>query len=165
MTDPVEPKSIIQISDFIGAGIGFIGVLVGSWVANNSAKRLAKTRSKQSITTGLFDEFHSDSMNKWRSKAYSALTSKTGQSFQSAFDASTPDEKKAISMFFHYLEKIAALKDADLVDKELLSNILGRYLEYWFSEVIEKLSPDPPGSEWTGMLEKIQKLKAIKSAG
>lgn len=161
MADGTDPDTGLQISNFIGAGIGFIGVLVGSWIANNSARRLERSRSQQSVTTGLFDEFHQNDMNGWRSATYSAFTGQAGNSFADVYTAASDDQKKSMSMFFHYLEKVAALREAGLVDDKLLKSILGRYFKYWFDEVIDPMGDELAGSEWAGMLAKVKKLKPL----
>ena len=100
-------------------------------------------------------------MNNWRSTAYSAFFARKGEAFSDVFDAADESAKKSISMFFHYLEKIAALREAKLVDEKLLKSILGRYIAYWFAEIIDPMQAEPAGSDWVGMLTKIKTLKAL----
>lgn len=159
MSAAENTSTLLEFRDWFPAALGIGGVLIGSMISYFSSKRLSEQQGRQETTITLFQEFHSDQMNEWRSLSWSSISSSHGESCSSVFSSASPKAQKALSMFFHYLEKIAALDEAKLLDESLLKATLGRYFHHWFAEAIDKMAPEPSDSEWIPMLEKIKKLR------
>ncbi len=158
MADPVQAQALIGTSDLVVAGIGILGVIFGSFISFLSTKRIETQKSRRDMSIALYNEFHSERMNQVRGVAFDAIRSRPGQTFEFVYGAVNAETKASLSIFLHFLEKVASLDKSDMVDKDLLKNLLGRYFTFWFRNTLENLSSEPPSSEWHDLLLGIRKL-------
>ena len=148
----------IELPDLFSAVFGLLGVLIGTWIGVLSAQRLEQKRSKYSITMALLQEFHSSEMVYHRDRAYLALAAKPYVSFEAAYNRSEMKDRTSLSIVFHFLERIYVLKECGLIQEDILGKVMGRYFQFWHSNVLKHLLPEPPGSEWEDLLHKVRML-------
>jgi hypothetical protein len=158
MTDPVQAQALFETSDLVVALIGILGVVFGSFISFFSTKRIEKQKSRRDMSIALYNEFHSERMNQVRGVAFDAIRSRPGQKFEFVYEAVNEETKASLSIFLHFLEKIASLDKTNMVDKKLLKDLLGRYFAFWFQHALDDLSPEPESSEWHALLLGIKML-------
>jgi hypothetical protein len=163
MTDPTPVQSLIETSDLVVAGIGIFGVIVGSFISFLSTKRIEDHKSRRDMSIALYNEFHSERMNQVRGIAFDAIRSRPGQTLEFVFGAVNAETKASLSIFLHFLEKVASLEKTGMLDKPLLKSLLGRYFSFWFRNAIDSLAPEPATSEWHDLLASIKKLSSFQA--
>ncbi len=136
MTDPVQAQAFFETSDLVVALIGILGVVFGSFISFLSTQRIERQKSRRDMSIALYNEFHSERMNQVRGVAFDAIRSRPGQTFKFVYEAVNAETKASLSIFLHFLEKIASLDETDMVDKKLLKDLLGRYFAFWFQHVL-----------------------------
>ena len=160
--DEIVAQISHEISVLLPAFFGLLGVIIGGLIAHFGSKRQERERSRRDLTISLYNEFHSERMTNCRRVLYDKIHNGKGKSFNSIFDESTAEDRLSISIFLHYLERMNALVQANMVDQSLLKSILGRYLSIWFQDVFMFLSPEPRDSQWCGIFQEISELKKFK---
>lgn len=140
-----------------------LGALAGAMATFLYNRHLAKIKS----TIELHSEFHSESFLKARIKTDELLKKHMLKNKRyrlpdihascSTTPETGPDDWANLSRVLHFFERIQAMKQADMIDMKTLSQLLGRYIDYYHSTYFRHISQE--AGEWDHLAESLRTLK------